>query len=127
VFTGIQAEDARAYVYAGDWVADCTRPDCYNAEFLFELRQPGQPVSATNVRDVRKTLFVCSNCRQIARIDWPDEEFRQEADLILSSRPVPSTRGWYPADHAGAVKLRVEHGQSLEDLREENRAHGVPA
>lgn len=115
-----------AYVYSGDWVADCVRPDCMGTEFLHDLRVPGLPAGADNPRDQRKTLFLCSNCRQMAEIEWPPEDFKRGVDLVLSSRPVPTTRNWYPLDHPGAVKLRVVHGETLEDLRQENIDHGVP-
>lgn len=117
---------ARAYVYSGDWVADCTRPGCEGTEFLHELRIRDQAPGGGNPRDVRKDLFVCSNCRQFAEIEWPSQEDMRGIMLVLSSRPIPSTRNWYPQDHATAVKLRLEHGQSVDDLRAENREHGVP-
>jgi hypothetical protein len=116
---------ALAYVYSGDWVADCTRPGCGGAEFLYALIHPTRPPGPGNPRSVRKAAFHCSSCAQLAEIEWPDEALMQEIQEILAQRPIPHTRNWYPADHPGAVKFRIEHGQSAADLREENAAHGV--
>jgi hypothetical protein len=111
---------ARAYVYAGDWVADCTRDGCANAEFLCDLEHPGNPRSP---RTRPRSIFHCSNCRQIAEIDWPPNV----ADImaVLERRPIPHTRNWYPSGHDTAVRFRVPHGQSIDDLRAENQEHGV--
>lgn len=104
---------ARAYVYAGDWVADCPR-GCGNVEPLFD-RHGG----------TRKPQFFCSYCKMIAPIEWANDE--EQIMEVLGKRPIPHNRNWYPAGHEGAIKLRLEHGQSIEDLREENIAHGVEA
>lgn len=110
---------ARAYVYHGNWVADCPDPECGNVEHLFgEERPKGQ-------RTVRKTAFHCSNCGQLSLIEWSDQE--AEIMAVLEQRPVPQTRNWYPANHDTAVRFRVEHGQSVDQLRQENRDHGVEA
>jgi hypothetical protein len=110
---------ARAYVYTGDWVADCPRPGCSNVEHLFEPVQPRGP------RIRQKSLFICSHCGEQAVIDWPSQDFMFAVMEILVKRPVPSNRNWYPADHETAVRFRIEHGQSLDDLRAENEEHGV--
>lgn len=108
---------ARAYVYAGDWVADCTRPGCGNVEYLYAPSAPG------GVRHLRKPIFMCSNCGMQAVVDWPDHEM--EILSVLSRRPVPQNRNWYPQDHPVAVNFRLEHGQSIRDLLDENEEHGV--
>jgi hypothetical protein len=110
---------ARAYVYSGDWVADCPRPECGNVEHLFEPLRPNGP------RIHQRPFFACSHCGLQGEIEWPPTDFMHAALEILMRRPVPSTRNWYPADHETAVRFRVEHGQTLDQLREENEAHGV--
>ncbi len=112
---------ARAYVYGGDWIADCPRP-CGNAEHLFRRTDPGRPDSP---RLVPVTEFTCSYCRLTAPVEWPKN--MPEIMEVLALRPVPHTRNWYPKDHEGAIRFRVPHGQSVADLKEENAAHGVPA
>lgn len=98
---------ARAYVNHGRWIADCTRPYCANAEKL----ALGQP------------LFHCSNCQQIAEVEWPPD-----ADgiwSVLAKRPVPQTRNWFPSGHDLALRSGTQHGQSVADLEDENREYGV--
>lgn len=116
---------ARAYIYAGEWVADCTRDGCGNVEYLFGLRSPAHPPGPANPREIRKPVFLCSYCQQMAEIDWPSQDFMEEAMAVLALRPIPSTRNWYPANHDTATAFRLEHGQSVDDLRQENEAHGV--
>lgn len=112
-----RAKYARAYVYSGDWVADCPRPDCGNVEFLYAPSRMNGP------RDQRKPFFMCSFCGKQAPIDWPGTE--HEILQVLSLRPVPRTRNWYPKDHPVAVNFRIPHGQSVKDLLNENEEHGV--
>lgn len=111
---------ARAYVYSGDWVADCPRKGCGNVEHLFD---PANPKVPNGLRSVRKTSFFCSYCRMIADIEWAEQE--EEIRKVLSLRPVPHNRNWYPKDHDTAVRFRVPHGQSIQDLRDENAEHGI--
>lgn len=108
---------ARAYVYRGDWVADCPRVGCGNVEFLYQAAAIGGP------RTIRKPFFHCSNCGMQAMIDWPDNE--HEILSVLVARPIPDTRNWYPQDHPVAINFRIPHGQSVRDLQDENEAHGV--
>lgn len=110
---------ARAYVYNGMWVADCPA-ECGSVERLFEAKRKGGP------RVVRSILFHCSYCRYAtSNIDWPPDE----ADImaVLELRPIPRNRNWYPQDHPTAIRFRVEHGQSVQDLRDENADHGISA
>lgn len=110
---------ARAYVYNGDWVADCPRP-CGNAEHLFDLQNPRDP---TSPRTVRKTSFHCTYCQLMAEIEWaPDEDRIRE---VLHRRPIPHTRNWYPAGHTTALMYGLADGQSVAQLEDENREHGV--
>lgn len=115
---------ARAYVYNGEWVADCPRPGtepgkpgCSNVEFLHQASRMNGP------RDVERPFYLCSYCGMQAKILWPRR--RVEILMALMVRPVPNNRNWYPQDHPVAVKFRLEHGQSVQDLLEENEAHGL--
>lgn len=108
---------ARAYVYCGDWVADCPRDGCANVEHLYRQSRRGGP------RDVALGFYRCSYCGMEADISWPDNLHAILA--VLARRPLPDTRNWYPADHPVAVKFRLPHGQSIKDLEDENEAHGV--
>lgn len=98
---------AQAYVNHGRWVAYCPRPECNNAEQL----QPMQ------------WMFECSNCRLALPVDWPPNA--GEIWYVLAFRPVPQTRNWYPRDHFKAVEAGIPHGETPDELREENRQHGV--
>jgi hypothetical protein len=116
------AATARAYVYAGDWVSDCPRAGCGGVEHLYERANPRNPASP---RVVAKPEFRCSYCQMTAPIEWPPN--MAELMSVLMLRPIPHTRNWYPKDHDTAVRFRVPHGQTVDELREENREHGVPA
>lgn len=98
---------ARAYVNHSRWISDCPRPYCANAESL-------QPRQAT---------FHCTNCLLVADVEWPPN-----ADAIwevLTARPVPQTRNWFPESHDLALASGCPHGQTVADLIDENRKHGV--
>lgn len=110
---------ARAYVYSGDWVADCTRTGCANVEYLFTRTYPNGP------RMVLKPFFTCSYCGQEAQIDWPPMETMQGILSALAKRPIPGNRNWYPRDHEIAIRFGVAHGQTVDELREESRANGI--
>lgn len=119
-----RAAVARAYVYAGEWVADCPRQGpvpgragCGNVEFLYRPSRMGGP------RDVAVDFFLCSHCGMQAPVVWPDRPHALLA--VLSRRPVPDTRNWYPADHPVAIRFGLPHGQSVADLEAENEEHGV--
>jgi len=107
----------RAYIYHGNWVGDCSRPLCASAEFLMD---------GDHAYGTRKPAFLCSYCRQVDAIEWPAAEFMRDALAVLAQRPFPHNRNWYPQDHTGAVRMRVTNGQTLDELREENRDHDVP-
>ncbi|MER7488710.1 hypothetical protein ABTY20_22955 [Streptomyces sp. NPDC126497] len=115
---------ARAYVYGGEWVADCPRAGaepgragCGNVEFLY------RPSRLRGPRDVEVDFFLCSYCGMQAPVSWPDD--RHALLAVLARRPVPNTRNWYPSDHPVALRFGLPHGQSVADLVEENEAHGV--
>lgn len=109
-------DEARAYIYHGEWVADCPRP-CGNTEFLFNKTSRNGP------RIVRKQVFTCSYCKMTAPIEWASNE--RELDIVLSIRPVPHTRNWYPKGHPVALKYKLPDGQTIHDLVQEAREHGV--
>ena len=107
---------ARAYVYEGEWVADCAA-GCNNVEYLFRPASPNGP------RTIRLDFYMCSYCGNRSFIDWPRNML--EISQVLAQRPIPSTRNWYPQDHPVAVKFRIPHGQSVRELIDENEEHGV--
>lgn len=114
---------ALAYVYCGDWVAECPRPDCGNVEHLFDRVNPRVP---TSPRLVPRPVFVCSYCTLQVDIQWPEPEMVAGIMEVLNKRPVPHTRNWFPKDHPLALRMGVrEHGQTIDDLRAENHEHGV--
>lgn len=111
---------ARAYVYSGDWVADCPR-GCGNVEHLYRRANPRD---AASPRTVQVPFFGCSYCGlQDIRIEWPTDLV--EITSVLQLRPIPHTRNWYPHGHDVAVRFGIPHGQSVDQLREENATHGV--
>ena len=80
-----------AYLNQGRWVADCPDPDCAGAELA-------------------RDMFVCSNCKRVAKVEWPDN--KKLIDDMTVVRSVPETRNWLP-------------GETLDDLHRENEMHGV--
>lgn len=113
----MQQMTARAYVYGGEWVADCPQDVCGNVEFLYWQSRIRGP------RDVPKDFFQCSHCGTQAPVAWPDDQHAILAEL--SRRPVPSTRNWYPADHPVATRFGLPHGQTVRELADEAEEHGV--
>jgi hypothetical protein len=109
---------ARAYVYSGEWVADCPRAGgCGNVEFLY------RPSRLRGPRDVEVGFFLCSHCGAQAPVAWPDDRHAILAEL--ARRPVPENRNWYPDGHPVALRFGLPHGQSVADLVAESAAHGV--
>lgn len=105
------SERARAWLYAGQWVADCPQPSCSNVELLFDSAGRRRPV------------FRCTYCHRIAEIEWADDEAAILA--VLGRRPVPHTRNWFPPRHDLALRAGLPHGQSPAELLAENLEHGV--
>jgi len=97
---------ARAWVYSGAWVADCPAA-CGNVEAL------GPPGGG----------YHCGYCGRLADVEWPDAA----ADImaVLSLRPIPHTRNWFPPSHDLALRAGLPHGQSVVELLDENAEHGV--
>jgi hypothetical protein len=112
---------ARAYVYAGEWVADCPSR-CGNVELLTVKRDADR--SRAGVKGTRKESFYCSYCHMIATsIHWPENA--DEIMEILDRRPVPHTRNWYPEGHITALEFSIPDGQTAEELLAENDQHGI--
>ena len=103
----IATTTARAYVNHGRWIADCTRPYCANAEKL----------------SPRQGTYHCSNCQQLAEVEWPLNA--DEIWSVLAKRLVPQTRNWFPVGHELALRSGTPHGQTVADLEDENRQYGV--
>lgn len=112
---------ARAYVYAGEWVADCPRK-CGNVELLTAKRDSDRHRAGSQGH--RKEMFVCTYCSAIATsIHWPDNA--DEIMEILDRRPIPHTRNWYPEGHLTALEFGIPDGETAEELLAENAAHGI--
>ena len=105
MMVNLLTERARAYHNHGRWIADCPRRYCGNAEALTS-GQGG---------------FHCSNCQQVATVEWPDNV--AEITAALELRPVPNTRNWFPAGHELALRSGCLHGQTVADLEAETREH----
>lgn len=112
---------ARAYVYAGEWVADCPAK-CGNVELLTIKRD--QDRGRAGVPGTRKETFFCSYCKETATsIHWPENA--EEITEVLDRRPVPHTRNWYPEGHITALSFGLDDGQTIEELLAENDEHGI--
>jgi hypothetical protein len=98
-----------AFVNHGRWVAHCETDGCSGAERVW----PGGQVREKDGRKFgvsRGGVLHCSNCGQTSKVLFPDE--RKRIDSLLARRPIPERRNWYPPE-------------SVEDLIEENKAHGL--
>lgn len=112
---------ALAYVYAGEWVADCPQR-CGNVELLTIKRD--QDRGRAGSRGTRKESFLCSYCHMMATsIIWPKDA--DEIMEILDRRPVPHNRNWYPEGHITALSFGIKDGETIEELLAENDQHGV--
>ena len=76
------------------WIVDCLL--CRSA---LQMR-PGSAV------------FRCWECGLEAAVVWPDVEMQRGVERLLSMRPDPATRNWWP-------------GETLVDLMVENAEHGI--
>lgn len=91
-----------ARVSGSCWIADCPNPDCAGAEFV-------------NFTDPR---FFCCACRnaswnhQPLPVQLPTDKMRAQIETVLLERPLPDTRNWAP-------------GETIADLKRENREHGL--
>lgn len=93
---------AIARVDHGRWIADCPTDGCNGAEFVSLSGQP----------------FFCTECRNAATgnvpvpVVLPDEKTCDLIARYLVPRPVPANRNWNP-------------GETVKQLQQENREHGV--
>lgn len=93
---------AVARVDSGRWIADCPTEDCGGAEYV-SFDDP---------------LFFCHECRNAAfdhhliAVTVPGLQKRHDIEAYLVARPVPVTRNWFPSE-------------TVAELRDENRAHGI--
>lgn len=110
----------RAYVQAGEWIADCPRA-CGNAEFVTGKAPRDRGVAGT--RGAPNTEFVCSYCRYRCPIRWPADAAAISA--VLDRRPIPHTRNWFPRGHPLATATGLPTGQTVDELLAENHEHGV--
>lgn len=101
---------AVAVVNNGRWIAECPRDGCANAMRL----------------DPKQTMFHCGGedgCQLVTEVLWPSDADDIWTALML--RPVKGTRNWAPAGHRQAIVDGFPEGQSVSDLLDENREHGV--
>jgi hypothetical protein len=94
-----EGEDLRARLYRDQWIVDC--PSCGSASYVWT----DQP------------LFLCAECFNgevgglWRRVEIPSEQEREEIEEVVGYRPLPAQRNWEP-------------GESLNDLRAQNRQNG---
>lgn len=89
-----QRDTVTARVYSGRWIVDC--PVCNGAERL----------------DFDSPAWRCCYCWAEHEVRWPSRELASGIVRLLSMRPVPMTRNWFPHE-------------TLHDLLAENVEHGV--
>lgn len=94
-------DQVQAYCNHGRWIADCCRQYCQSAIQLTTGQQ----------------FFNCAECRQEAVVLWPSNV--GELTEVLSARPVPSTRNWFPSGHELALRSGCDHGQTVQQLKDE--------
>jgi hypothetical protein len=98
--TALMTNQARAYVNHGRWIADCPR-DCGSALIL----QNGQGG------------YHCPECGHLTTVEWPADV--EGITAALMERPIPKTRNWFPEGHTLALRAGCEHGQTVQQLRDE--------
>jgi hypothetical protein len=99
-------EQVQAYVNHGRWIADCCRPYCTSARLLSR----------------GMITFYCDpdvdeGCGMEATVIWPTNV--NELTEVLGKRPVKATRNWFPAGHELAIKSNCPHGQTVQQLKDE--------
>lgn len=97
----------KAFVNDGRWLVFCADPNCAQAERDWgglRFKKDGTPYGIVG------NISFCGNCRLLSDVSFPAD--RDRITEVLSARPVPETRNWMP-------------GETVEDLIEENAAHGV--
>lgn len=112
---------ARAYVYNGEWVADCPA-DCKTTQFVEDKPDKYRGVPGTS--GDRMDYFHCGYCTSLwSSVRWPDRA--DEIKEILDRRPLRHTRNWYPEGHIVALQSGIRDGETIEELLAENYAHGI--
>lgn len=112
---------ARAYVYNGEWVADCPS-DCKSTQFVEDKLDKDRGVAGT--RGVRMHYYYCTYCTTYTEsIRWPADA--EEIKAILDRRPLRHTRNWYPEGHIVALQAGIRDGETVAELLAENAAYGV--
>lgn len=92
-------EALEARIDAGRWIVEC--PDCHDAQFVWP--------------DDEHPLFMCVTCFNATveglwrRVAVPEQ--RAAIEALLLKRPLPTVRHW-------------RAGETIDELRAENRAHG---
>jgi hypothetical protein len=98
---------AVAWMYSGQWVADCPRPTCFNVE------KRGQCDDRTT-GGLTADQFYCrpshGGCGVRCAVEWP---YRiTEIEKLVLARPFKDNQNWRP-------------GEDLLDLLGENLQHGI--
>lgn len=116
------SSSARVFIYCGEFVAECPREGCGGVEFMTDKEQRDRGDAL--VWGERRTVFHCAECNLFTdKIKWSEDA--DELMKVLNRRPIPHTRNWFPEGHMIAVKGRAPHGQTVDDLLQENHEHGV--
>lgn len=106
------ARPAVAYVNHGHWVADCPARSCDLCA--------GPCGAAMDLLPDRAAPYLCGCCHNAELrgrwrpVRWPAERVHREIESVLEQRPLDRNRHWWPHE-------------TVEQLRAENRAHGLPA
>lgn len=122
-----------AFLYGGRWVADCGLVTCQGAELAQGALFSGQAEpDATPWSDappgmmIQLTRIRCVACTSMTVLEWPDADTFNEINRLMAFRQ-PVNRNWAPAWTRQGVLSGLPTGQSVEELAEENRQHGLGA
>ena len=64
-----------------------------------------------------QAMYHCVECGHMCEVEWPPNA--DEIWEVLSERPAPKNRNWYPSGHPVALRANLPHGQSVQELRDE--------
>ncbi len=111
---------AVARVERGVWMADCPRPDCNAAQHAGP--DPGGGIVGGLVAPLDAGTvgaFRCFTCTWEGPSRWPAADERRAIEHVLSFRPVPRTRNWFPHELVrDLVAENVQHGVMSARTRE---------